>query len=139
MSAPGRILPPTRIGWTYALTVAALATLGFTTESTPMILLAAFLALPSSGAAVPAYYVAYGLLAQVPGASPSSSTGSASCTPDGSCQTSTTGDAAAWFTFATDVLGILALTAAALLNVVVLRSLLAAHRARVRTPGTADR
>jgi hypothetical protein len=139
VSTPRRILPPTLIGWTYALTVTVLATLGFTTESTSTILLASFLALPSSGAAVPAYYVVYGLLALVPGANPSSSTGSASCTPDGRCQTSTTGDASTWFTLATDATGILALTAAALVNVVVLRSLIAAHRARVRTPGTADR
>lgn len=139
MPTPGRILPPTLIGWTYALTVAMLATLGFTTESTSTILLAAFLALPSSGAAVPAYYVFYGLLAQVPGANPSSSTGSASCTPNGNCQASTTGDAAAWFTLATDVVGVLALTAAALLNVVVLRTLIAAGRTRVQMPARPGR
>jgi hypothetical protein len=131
---PGRILRPTLIEWTYALTVAMLATLGFTTESTSTILLAAFLALPSSAVTVPAYYGVYGLLAQVSGANPSSSTGSASCAPNGNCQSSTTGDAAAWFTLATDVVGIVALTAAALLNVVVLRSLIAARRTRVQTP-----
>ena len=58
----------TAIEATYALIVMVIATAGFTTESTSMILLAAFLALPSSVIAVPAYYVVYGLLALVPGA-----------------------------------------------------------------------
>jgi hypothetical protein len=131
---PGRMLRPTLVESAYTLTVAVVATLGFATESTSAILLAAFLALPSSAIAVPAYYVVYGLLAQVPGANPSSSTGSASCAPNGDCQASSTGDPAGWFTLATEVVGILALTAAALLNVVVLRSLIAARRARLQRP-----
>jgi hypothetical protein len=125
---------PTLAGWIYVLGVAALSTLGFTTGSTPTILLAALLALPSSVVAIPAYYIVYGLLALVPGANPSSSTGSGSCTPSGDCQVSTTGDLAGWFTFATEAIGILALTAAALLNAVVLRNLIAALRTRMQAP-----
>jgi hypothetical protein len=127
-------LRPTRAGWIYVLGVAAVSTLGFTTGSTPTILLAALLALPSSVVAIPAYYIVYGLLALVPGANPSSSSGSGSCTPDGDCQVSTTGDLATWFTFATEAIGILALTAAALLNAVVLRNLIAALRTRMQAP-----
>jgi hypothetical protein len=129
MSDPLRRLRPTLAEWAYVLTVAVVSTFGFTTESTAAILLAAFLALPSSVPAVIGYYIAYGLLAQIPGANPSSSTGSGSCSADGDCQTSTTGDAALWFTITTDVVGVLALTGAALLNVVVLRSLIAGRRA----------
>jgi hypothetical protein len=127
-------LRPTLAGWIYVLSVAAVSTIGFTTGSTPTILLAALLALPSSVVAIPGYYIVYGLLALVPGANPSSSTGSGSCTPNGDCQVSTTGDLAAWFTFATEAIGILALTAAALLNAVVLRNLIAALRTRMQAP-----
>lgn len=104
---------PTPLGCVYALGVAALATNGFTTESTAAILLAAAATLPMSLVALPAYYVAYGLLAQVPGANPSTSSTSAS------------GDLAPWFAVTSDVLGVLALTAAALLNVAILVSVTA--------------
>jgi hypothetical protein len=129
-----RTLRPTLVGSIYVLGVAAVSTLGFTTGSTPTILLAALLALPSSAVAVSTFYLAYGLLALVPGANPSSSIGTGSCAPNGVCQVSMTGDAAAWFTLATEAVGILALTAAALLNAVVLRNLIAARRTRMRTP-----
>jgi len=132
----GRMLRLTAIEATYALIVMVIATAGFTTESTSMILLAAFLALPSSVIAVPAYYLVYGLLALVPGANPSRGTGSGSCTPTGECRASTTGDLAAWFTIATEVIGILALTAAGLMNVMVVRSLIARRR---RTDGASGR
>ena len=112
----------------YVLGVAATATVGFTIDSTATILIAAFLALPSSVLAVPGYYLAYGVLALVPGANPSSSTGSASCSPDGSCQEISTGEPAAWFPIATDTLGILALIAAAVLNVVLVRAVMARSR-----------
>lgn len=110
------------------MTVAAVATLGFARDSTPPILLAVALTLPSSVVAVPSYYVAYGLLAQLPGSNPSRSTGPGSCTPNGGCHESTSGDAAAWFPHATDLVGILALIAAAVLNVVLLQRLIAARR-----------
>ena len=133
----GRKLRLTAIEATYALIVMVIATVGFTTGSTSMILLAAILALPSSAIAVPAYYLVYGLLALVPGANPSRGTGSGSCTPAGECQGSTTGDLAAWFAIATEVLGILALTAAGLLNVIAVRSVVT--RRRTRTGGASGR
>lgn len=128
MHAPARTWRPNRVGSIYVLGVAAVSALAFSSGSTPMILIAALFALPSSVVALPAYYVVYGLLALLPGANPASSTGSGSCAPNGDCQVSTTGDAAAWFTFATGAVGIIALTAAALLNAVVLRNLFAARR-----------
>jgi hypothetical protein len=94
----------------YVVTVAAIATFGFTTESTAGILLAAALALPSGVPALIGYYLAYGLLTQLPG-----------------------GDAASWFVPATEAVGVLALTVAALLNVVVLRSLRGSASASGRT------
>jgi hypothetical protein len=115
----------------YVLTV---ATLGFTLDSTPLTLLAAVLTLPSSVAAVPGYYLVYGLLAQIPGANPSHSTGSGLCTPNGGCHESTSGNDAAWFTHATDVVGILALIAAAALNVVLLQRLIAARQHKADAP-----
>lgn len=136
MGLPDRLLsrPFRLVALPYVLTVAAVATLGFTLDSTPLILLAAGLTLPSSVAAVPGYYLAYGLLAQIPGANPSHSTGSGSCTPNGGCHESTSGDAAAWFMHATDLVGILALTAAAALNIVLLQRLLAARQHKAEAP-----
>lgn len=113
---------------TYVLAVAVIATWGFTTESTVSILLAVLLALPTGAPALIGYYMAYGLLAQVPGANPSSSSGSAGCSADGVCHESSTGDAAVWLTHTTELLGILALTAAAVLNLVFLRILVARRR-----------
>ena len=110
-----------RTGRAYVLIVAAVAAIGFTTGSTAAILLAGLLALPASVPAVVGYYLLYGLLAQVPGANPGSSSGSATCTPAGECHESSTGDLATWFVVATDVAGILLLTAAALLNVACVR------------------
>jgi hypothetical protein len=100
----------------YVVAVAVIAALGFTEQSPWPILLAALLAVPSSIVAVPCYYLAYGFLALIPGANPSSSSG----TP------------AAWFTVTTFVLGILALTVAAFANVLLLRALAARRSARRR-------
>lgn len=120
------------VGSVYVLAVAVLAAAGFITDSTPPILVAAALSLPFSVIALPGYYMAYGLLALVPGANPSTSsspaTGSGSCTPDGVCSATTTGDPAAWFVLATGVLGVLALTVAALLNLLAFRVLTARRR-----------
>jgi hypothetical protein len=111
-------------GSAYVLVVATLAGLGLVTDSTSLILVAALLSLPASVVAVPAYYAAYGLLALVPGANPSSSSGSASCTADGICTSVAAGDPAPWFLVTADVLGILALTCAAILDLIALRILL---------------
>lgn len=119
----------------YVLVVAATATMGFSTDSTAAILLAAFLALPSSVLAMPGYYLAYGVLALVPGANPSSSSGSASCSPDGSCHGSVTGEQPVWFMVTTDALGILALTAAGVLNVILVRAVMTRSRQSRATSG----
>lgn len=114
----------------YVAVVAAVAALGFSTDTTGLILLAAGLALPAAGLAVPAYYVVYGVLAQVPGANQSRSSGAATCDPDGTCETSSGDGLASWFAITTDVVGIAALTVAAVLNVVLLRMVMAARRSR---------
>ena len=114
----GRLVPVA-----YVVIVAAVAVIGFTTGSTAVILLAGLLALPASVPAVIGYYVVYGLLAQVPGANPDSSSGSASCTASGECHGSSTGDLATWFVLVTDTVGVLALTLAAVLNVALARLL----------------
>jgi hypothetical protein len=137
---PGRSfrLPIRLIASIYVLAVAVLATLGFTVGSAAIILVTAFLTLPSSIVAVPGYYIAYGLLAQVPGANPSHSRGSASCDSHGVCDAVTTGDPASWFTLTTDVIGASALIAAGVLNLVLLRRVVASRRIRaeVRRPRT---
>ena len=117
----------------YGVAVALIVALGFTEQSPWPILLAALLAVPSSIVAVPCYYLAYGFLALIPGANPSSSSGSATLAPDGRMLTSvSTGTPAAWFTVTTFVLGILALTVAAFVNVRLLRSLAARRSAKRR-------
>jgi hypothetical protein len=107
----------------YVATVAAIATIGFTAGSTAAILLAGLLALPASVPAIIGYYIVYGLLAQVPGANPDTGSGYEACTPIGECDGSSTGDLATWFVVTAGVVGILALTVAALLNVVLVRVL----------------
>ncbi len=112
----------------YVLVVATIAAVGFVRESTSMILLAAALSLPASAIALPGYYLLYGLLAYVTNANPSGASGSTSCTVGGDCSSSSSGDPAIWFQITTDVLGILALTCAAILNVFVLRRILQRRR-----------
>ncbi|GAA4701105.1 hypothetical protein [Nocardioides conyzicola] len=127
----------------YVVVVATVATVGFTTGSTAGILIAAALSLPASVPAIVGYYLVYGLLALVPGANPDSSTGSMSCTAEGVCSGSSNGDLATWFVVATDAVGIVALTAAAVLNVVLLRMVRRGRRVRgsasasARTPSGA--
>jgi hypothetical protein len=121
------LLRPSLVGSIYAFGVATVSTLGFITGSTPAIVLVAILTLPGSIVAIPAFYIVYGLMAQIPGANPSMASGSSSCAANGDCQVSTTGEAAAWFTLATGFVGVLALTAAALANAAILRSLISAH------------
>jgi hypothetical protein len=118
----------------YVLTVGAIATFGFTTESTAAILLAGLLALPTSVPAVIGFYCVVGMLAQIPGANPDSASGSVSCSPEGVCHGSVTGEAATWFMQTTEIAGIVALTTAAVLNVAILRLLTAGRRGRTRTP-----
>ena len=110
----------------YVATVAGLASYGFTSESTAAILLAAALALPAGLPALVSFYLGYGLLAQVPGANPSDVTGS-SCNAAG-CTSSITGGLAPWFAVTTDALGVLALTGAALAQVLFVRLLVRSRR-----------
>jgi hypothetical protein len=116
----------------YVLSVAAVAAWGFIAGTTAVILTAVALSLPTGLPALVGYYMVYGLLAQVPGANPSTFTGSFSCSPDGSCEGSTTGDLAPWFADTTVAVGVIALTAAALVNVAVLRFVTSKLRARRR-------
>lgn len=109
----------------YVAVVAVCAAIGFIIQAPQPILLAAALTLPASIVALPTYYLAYGLLAQIPGANPSSSSGSGSSAGPGSPPvTVTTGDLAPWFAVSTQVLGILLLTVAAFVNIVILQSVL---------------
>lgn len=130
MKIPGVIsVRLTARSFIYVVAVAVFAAVGFTEQSPWPILLA----IRSSIVAVPCYYVAYGFLALIPGANPSSSAGSATFTPDGRMLTSaSTGTPAAWFTVTTFVLGILALTVAAFANVLLLMALAARRSARRR-------
>lgn len=123
-------LPIRPIASMYVLAVAVSATLGFAVGSTAIIIVTAFLTLPSSIVAFPGYYIAYGLLAQVPGANPSHGSGSASCDANGVCDEVTTGDPASWFTLTTGVIGASALIAAGVLNLVLLQRVVAARRIR---------
>ncbi|HEU5037223.1 MAG TPA: hypothetical protein VFT70_09460 [Nocardioides sp.] len=110
----------------YVATVTGLAALGFAGDSTAVILLAAALTLPSGVPAVVGYYVAYGLLALAPGANPSVSTGT-SCNSIG-CVSSLTGGPAPWFAVTTDLLGVVALAGAALVQVLLVRLVLRGRR-----------
>jgi len=116
----------------YVVAVALITAVGFTEQSAWPILFAALLAVPASIVAVPCYYLAYGFLALIPGANPSSNSGSATFAPDGRMLTTvSTGMPAAWFTITTFVLGVLALTVAAFVNVLLLRALAARRRSKV--------
>jgi len=116
----------------YVVAVSLIAAVGFAEQSPWPILFAALLAVPASIVALPCYYLAYGFLALVPGANPSSNSGFATFAPDGRMLTSvTTGMPATWFTIITPVLGILALTVAAFANVLLLRALAARRRSNL--------
>jgi len=123
--------------WIYVAAVASIAAVGFFHDSPWPILLAALLAIPLSVVRVPCYYIGYGLLSFIPGASPSSNTGSGGFAADGHTLPSAgTGMPAAWFTTTTDLIGILALTLAAILNVLLLQALAARRRRSAATTAT---
>ncbi len=131
-------LRPTAGATGYVLAVAAAATAGFATGSPVPILIAAAASLPASLLSMPMFYLAYGLLALVPGANPSSASGSgSSSTADGVVTSHTTGDPAAWFNATTHVAGVLLLAAGAVVDVVLVRSLVASRRRR-GTPRPVD-
>lgn len=115
----------------YVVAAAALAGLGFTAGSTVVILVGALMTMPASLLAMPAYYLVYGVLSQLPGANPSQSSGSVTCAVGEACQSVTSGDPSAWFTQTTEMVGVAALVLAALLNLVGLRLLLGRRRTRI--------
>jgi len=122
---------PTWRSTAYLAAVAGLATAGFVQGSPGPIVLAAVLALPASIVAVPCYYLVYGLLALVTGANSSSSSGSgSSSSAGGSSTTVTTDDMATWFAVTTHVLGVLALTVAAAVNVLLVRAVVSLRQGR---------
>jgi hypothetical protein len=126
MLSLARRVRPTARSAAYIVIICALATWGFVVQSPWPIVLAALLALPASLIALPCYYLAYGLLALFPGASPSSASGFGTAAADGTTSSSSsTGSAAGWFTATTHALGIIALTAAAILNVLLVRAFIA--------------
>lgn len=106
----------------YVVGVTAIAGWGFVTDSTAAILAALVLTLPCGLLAIVAYYLAYGLLALAPGANPSSSSGSGSCSPDSVCVERSSGDLAPWLEVTTDLIGVALVVVAACANVALLRS-----------------
>ena len=122
----------TKWSWIYVVAVALIAAVGHFQDSPWPILLAALLAIPLSIATVPCYYFVYGVLALIPGANPSSNTGSRGVAADGHTLTSvSTGMPAAWFTITTHLIGILALIVAATGNVLLLQAIAARRRRKV--------
>ena len=128
-------MPSIRITWSaaaYVATVALSATLGLVGQTAWPTLLATAISLPASIVTLPGYYLAYGLLALIPGANPSSSSGSASVDAGGHLVSPAVGGTqAAWFTTTTLVLGVVLLTAGAVVNVLIVRALAARRRRRV--------
>ncbi|MCX6459954.1 MAG: hypothetical protein NTZ03_06555 [Actinobacteria bacterium] len=115
----------------YIIAAGVLATVGFALANPLPILLAALITIPCSVVALPAYYLAYGLLAQLPGANPSSSSGSGSVSSDGAVtSTTSTGMPAEWFTTITPIIGVGALVAAAIANVFIARAFAAQRNRR---------
>lgn len=116
---------------TYVAVVAACATSGLVGHTAWPVLLAAAISLPAAVVTLPGCYVVYGLLALVPGANPSSSSGSGSADAGGHLISSvTTGAQATWFTIVTPLLGALLLTAGAVVDVLLVRTLVARRRRR---------
>ncbi len=119
----------------YIVTVTLVAAAGFAGQTLWLVVVAALLAVPASIVALPCYYLTYGLLALVPGANPSSSSGSRTAAPGGRVlSTVGSGEPAAWFTVAAVVLGVLSLALAASVNVRLARSVSARRRSGGAAP-----
>lgn len=115
---------PTLRSSLYVVSTTVIAAVGVIEKSPWPVLVAAFLTLPASIAVVPCYYLIYGMLAQVPGANPSSSSGYGVQNADGTRIVSvTTGAQAPWFVVTTQAVEIIAFTFAAVLMVLLLRAL----------------
>lgn len=111
----------------YVLGIAVLTGVGFASHSAPALLTAAALTLPASVVALPVYYVLYGLVSQIPGANPLHSSGSGFSSHEVVVVT-TSGMPAPWFAPTTHLLGILVLTLGAVLNVLLVRGVLARRK-----------
>jgi hypothetical protein len=57
------------------------------------------------------------------------------CTPSGGCESISTGEPADWFLQTMDLVGVLALAGATVLNVLLLRMLTERRRNRTQSPG----
>jgi hypothetical protein len=113
----------------YVAAVAVLAAIGVLAQSPWPLLLAAVLGLPASLVVLPVYYLAYGLLALVPGANPSSTSGSGTgAAGTGTVTSVVTGEPATWFTVTAYVLAVLLLGGAAALNALLLQALRTGRR-----------
>jgi hypothetical protein len=108
----------------YVAAVTVMAAVGFVAETPVPILLAALLTLPASLVALPSYYLTYGLLAWITGANSETSSGYGGGSADGSVTWSVVmGGPPAWLTLTSGLLGVLALTAAAVTNAAVLQAI----------------
>jgi hypothetical protein len=116
----------------YIAGVVLITLVGVVLQSPVPLVAAAVLTLPASLAAIPAYYVAYGLTALVPGANPSSSSGEGSSSARGEVTSTVTGLPAAWFTISMAVLLVVLLAGAAVLNVLAVEAFRARSRSRPR-------
>ncbi|GAB3594339.1 hypothetical protein GCM10027446_18010 [Angustibacter peucedani] len=125
-----RSLRPSPLEAVYVLLVGALAVGWLVTASPGFYLAAAALTLPASVVAVPAFYVGYGLLALVPGASPSSSSGSGFGVTGGGEQVVMNPEdvPAVWFQPTVLALGVALLLLAAVVDVLLVRRLRARRR-----------
>jgi hypothetical protein len=121
----------TRAALAYVACIAVMATAGFGLQSPGLVLLAAVGTLPISVVALPAYYIVAGLVGLIPGANPSHASGAGYATPNGHIiTTSETGAPAQWFLISLAVIGVAALTAAAMLNVLLLQTFARRRHAR---------
>jgi len=115
----------------YVVCIALVGIAGFSLERPELVLLAAVGTLPISIVAMPAFYVAAGLVGLIPGANPSHSSGTEYVDATGLIITTTaTGTPAEWFDISLAVIGVATLTAAALLNVLLLRAFAGRRHAR---------
>ena len=103
----------------YVIAVGVVAATGFFASWGAAIALAVVFTLPSIVVFLPAYYLAYGVVALIPGANPSTASGSGTVAADGTVTSVVVGDSPAWFTVLTHLMGTCALVAAALVNVLL--------------------
>lgn len=104
----------------YVMAVTVLAAAGFASGQALLIGIAALVTLPASIAAVPAIYLAAGLLALVPGANPSHTSSSSYVSPQGAEVVRESGAPAVWYLTSIDVAGVVLLAVAAVANVLLL-------------------